>query len=143
MTPTPELLARFERKFIPEPNSGCWLWTGAAGIYGKINLGNGHTGNAHRVAYQLYIGPIPEGKQLDHLCRNPLCVNPAHLEPVSGAENVHRSPIWDGNKKQCDSGHDFSPENTYWYKGKYRRCRECTREWNRASKARKLRYVSS
>jgi hypothetical protein len=76
---------------------GCWLWTGQAnkGGYGAFSVGSRYDGNrrgvrAHRWAYEALVGPIPEGLQLDHLCRNPPCVNPAHLEPVTHAENMRR-----------------------------------------------------
>lgn len=85
-----------EARFWPKVNKtdSCWLWTGAktgAG-YGMIRE-VGHGGKmlmAHRVAYELLVGPIPEGLFLDHLCRTPLCVNPAHLEPVTCRENMRR-----------------------------------------------------
>jgi hypothetical protein len=73
------------------PN-GCWLWTGVhigAG-YGQASL-NGVRQVAHRVAYELTVGPVPEGLQLDHLCRNRGCVNPDHLEPVTASENKRRA----------------------------------------------------
>lgn len=72
----------------------CWLWQGATA--GRWNLRYGQTrwagrvAMAHRVAYELLVGAIPDGLQIDHLCRNPLCVNPAHLEPVTNAENARR-----------------------------------------------------
>ena len=71
--------------------NGCWLWTGqpdAAG-YGRVSIAN-EVQYAHRVSWQTFIGPIPEGLTIDHLCRVRLCVNPAHLEPVTLAENVRR-----------------------------------------------------
>lgn len=74
--------------------TGCWLWRAgktAAG-YGQFGKGRlpGGSHRAHRLAYWLVIGPVPDGKELDHLCRNRACVNPAHLEPVSHGENVRR-----------------------------------------------------
>lgn len=80
-------------KIHPEPNTGCWLWSGA---HGKSGYGfyrhpvTRKVGNAHRIVYEMERGPIPEGLDLDHLCRNPACVNPDHLEPVSRSENVNR-----------------------------------------------------
>jgi hypothetical protein len=75
---------------------GCWEWTGArCRGYGMATSHTGKTVGAHRYAYQSLIGPIPEGLVLDHLCRNPGCVNPGHLEPVTSAENTRRGiPGW-------------------------------------------------
>lgn len=70
----------------------CWLWTGAiqSGGYGEIRH-LGRTRLAHRVSYEVHVGPIPIGLQLDHLCRNTRCVNPTHLEPVTQSVNVRRA----------------------------------------------------
>jgi hypothetical protein len=83
---------RFDRLHVVAP-SGCWIWQGTvtrAG-YGIITLAGKRTTGAHRWAYELLAGPIPEGLTLDHLCYVPLCVNPAHLEPVTRDENKRRS----------------------------------------------------
>ena len=86
-----------ERNTIPEPNCGCWLWTGETNNkgYGRISRGNNRYGLrerflAHRVSYELVNGQVPEDMDLDHLCRVRLCVNPSHLEPVSRSENNRR-----------------------------------------------------
>ena len=70
----------------------CWPFDGATtpGGYGRIGMGSGVVRQAHRVAYEQLIGPIPEGLHLDHLCRNPVCCNPSHLEPVTPSENTKR-----------------------------------------------------
>jgi hypothetical protein len=78
---------------------GCWLWTGARwssrhggpGDYGEFKVAPGRPASAHRVAYELVRGPIPEGLTIDHLCFNKLCVKPEHLEAVSSAENTRRA----------------------------------------------------
>src|SRR5216684_318642 len=121
----------------PEPNSGCWLWTGMLkdSGYGKIQTGtfaNPNMQRAHRVAYELFVGPIPPGLQLDHLCRVSSCVNPNHLEPVTNAENTRRGIAgqWQKNKTHCPQGHEYTIENTMMYLGKWRRCRTCSRERN-------------
>lgn len=69
----------------------CWLWTSTLRRgYGRFWIAPGRFVPAHRFAYELLVGPIPEGLELDHLCRNPACVNPAHLDPVTHRENVRR-----------------------------------------------------
>ena len=118
----------------------CWLWVGnlnEAG-YGYFHLAppRGRRVKAHRYAYEALAGPIPDGLQLDHLCRVRNCVNPAHLEPVTVRENTRRgmSPAAKhGAKTHCVHGHEFTPENTYVIPGSpgWRRCRTCQREINR------------
>jgi len=110
---------------------GCWLWTGSASNgYGRF-WANGKTQYAHRFAYQSVVGPIPAEKVLDHLCRTPLCVNPAHLEVVTRRENTFRGvteATKNAKKTHCPNGHEYTVENTYVYSGdKKRRCRECRR----------------
>ena len=92
----------------------CWIWTAAtAQGYGRINAGGrGVPLQAHRVAYELLVGPIPEGLELDHLCRDRRCVNPQHLEPVTHRENLLRAPSSNGRKERCKRGHEFDAENT-------------------------------
>jgi hypothetical protein len=122
-----------------EPNSGCWLWEGclSAGTYGSM-LFDGRMQKTHRVAYQLFVGPVPEGMDLDHLCRTRICCNPDHLEPVTRAENLRRSPLMDRNsmRTHCIRGHEFTPENTMTRPNGWRTCRECMRNHIRAWRAR-------
>jgi len=92
--------------------------------------------SAHRLSYETEIGPIPEGLELDHLCRVRSCVNPLHLEPVTHQENVRRGEganFW-RNKTHCPQGHEYTEENTgisNRNNEKCRYCRECKREKNR------------
>ncbi|HEY8766071.1 MAG TPA: HNH endonuclease signature motif containing protein [Dehalococcoidia bacterium] len=72
---------------------GCWPWTGVIHPlgYGHVNIpGTRNPQMAHRASYEFFVGPIPDGLELDHLCRNRGCVNPSHLEPVTHLENVRR-----------------------------------------------------
>lgn len=118
---------RFWSKVEPEPMSGCWLWNAAT-----FSNGYGHIGNrkknllAHRVAYLALVGAIPEGLEIDHLCRVRCCVNPSHLEPV-----IHRTNILRGSgpsaenaaKTACQFGHAYHVRSS----GK-RGCRRCDAE---------------
>lgn len=129
MTISPKQIDSFLSKVSPEPNSGCWLWdasTSADG-YGRVML-NGRVQNAHRVSYEIHVGPVPEGLVVDHLCRNRCCVNPDHLEPVTERENFRRGyagkhvrvPV-----THCWRGHLYTEQNTYRDKKGVRSCRAC------------------
>ena len=88
------LMERLETKYEPEPMSGCWIWTaGVAGHgYGYV-WHEGRMRRAHAVVYEHLVGPVPEGKELDHRCRVRRCVNPDHLRPVTHRENIQASPL--------------------------------------------------
>ncbi len=125
---------RFERSYIPVTESGCWIWIGSCdrGGYGKI-LVYGKQRIAHRYAYELYIGPIPDGFTLDHLCRVRPCVNPSHLEPVTMKINILRGEGLAAQNKRathCKYGHEFTHDNTYLYpSGVGRSCKVCIIHW--------------
>ena len=109
----------------------CWYWSGAHnGLgYGQFQTGpraSRETFYSHRFVYEELRGPIPEGLELDHLCRNPGCCNPAHLEPVTHQQNMKRSKA--ATKMSCKRGHDWSdPYNVYIRKDGRRWCAECNR----------------
>ena len=112
----------------------CWLWTACTtNGYGRIGSGEGPGKMllAHRAAYEMIVGPIPEGLDLDHLCRVTLCVNPNHLEPVTHRENVLRgeSPVAKrARQTECLRGHPLSGANLYTYPNGNRRCKICRNE---------------
>jgi hypothetical protein len=112
----------------------CWIWTGARSYhYGIFGVCKGLNAPAHRYAYELLVGPIPKGLVLDHLCKNPPCVNPAHLEPVTSVANVARGSGFGSRnaaKTHCPKGHEYSPENTAVNSNGARYCRICHRERN-------------
>lgn len=123
------LRERLEFRRILIPFSECWYWAGHHDKDGYASIAvDGRTRHAHRVSYEEYIGPVPDGLQLDHTCRNRGCINPRHVEPVTGYENQHRSPITSAGRQVCKRGHA-----AFRIKGKarpIRRCEICQRETN-------------
>lgn len=116
--------------------SGCWKWIGYRDRqgYGAGDFGGAKSRRAHRIAYEEVMGPIPNGMHLDHLCRNPWCVNPMHLEPVTPRENVMRGfglAAINSRKTHCDRGHKFTTANTYMALNGQRICRTCKMHWAR------------
>ena len=93
-----------ELRFWPkvDKSGDCWLWTASsfADGYGQFRLSTKKPVRAHRYAYELLIGKIPAGYELDHLCGEPMCVNPTHLEPVTRAQHVRRTDRRNGGKRR-------------------------------------------
>jgi len=122
-----------------DKKESCWLWTGSLQGSGYATIRLGGRGSkfqmAHRAAYEILRGPIPDGLQLDHLCRVRHCVNPDHLEPVSGRTNLLRGTSFSAEnaaKTHCAHGHEFTPENTKARRSRPgRQCRTCERRFKR------------
>lgn len=134
-----------EADFWPKVSQAgdCWNWTeGKTGKgYGNFSMA-GRSLTAHRFAYESLVGPVPDGLELDHLCRNRACVNPYHLDPVPHAVNVRRgvSGIVNGGrqarKTHCPQNHQYTPGNTYVNPNTGGRlCRSCQRSWQKAFRA--------
>lgn len=125
------VIDRFREKTAPGEN-GCIVWTasGNGAGYGAMFIAKGKRVLAHRWAYEYYIGPIPEGLTIDHLCRNRACVNTDHLEPVSHRVNTLRGTAptaVNAAKTHCPKGHPHDEQNTSTTSGG-RECRACRRE---------------
>lgn len=121
-------IQRLMSRVVVLEDCGCWVYTGSkVKGYGQIWVDGRHR-LAHRVSYEHHIGTIANDRELDHLCRNKACVNPAHLEPVTHKENMLRADAGHHEKikTHCIRGHEFTEENTRRSRGK-RVCRECVR----------------
>lgn len=128
---------RFWKFVQPEPNTGCWLWGGAQNAkgYGHFWSGTRPT-KAHRWAYERFVGIIPDGLTIDHLCRVTCCVNPEHMEVVTSRTNSLRSGnacALHARKTHCHRGHILSSENLIAgeLKRGARRCKICYRDYQR------------
>jgi len=135
---------RFWSRVDKDGSNGCWLWNGYQNLgaskgplgYGYFRIGKKFY-RAARLAYEWLRGPIPEGLHLDHLCRNPPCVNPEHLEPVTPQENTLRGETMAAKyavRESCKNGHLFTGEKS---RRGGRRCRTCEAERTRRYLARK------
>lgn len=119
MTTIPRFLERVDQA----GPGGCWLWLGSVLADGYGQARHGKDTRAHRVAHEIFIGPIPGGLVVDHLCGVKTCVNPAHLEAVTQAENVRRA---NAHRTHCPHGHAYSGANVYIRPGSNTRaCRAC------------------
>ena len=139
-----DALSRFALNLEAEPGSECLVWIGAkVDGYGTFSYRK-KTVKAHRWSYEREVGPIPNGLQLDHLCRNRACVNVRHLEPVTQRENILRGEglaAEEAARNHCIHGHEYTPDNTYIRRhpdGRFRArvCRRCKRRGSRDSKRR-------
>lgn len=150
-------MERFWNKVDKNGPGGCWLWTASLDGrgYGQFALdrieGKKRNVRAHRFSYEQIVGPVPQGFELDHLCRVRHCVRPDHLDAVPHIVNVHRgagtgAALWDGSppagalanaaKTHCPQGHPYSIENTYLSNGgRFRKCRTCVLDRMRVVKA--------
>ena len=147
--PSRSAIERFEAKYIPEPNVGCWLWMAylqrdGYGQFTAYSIGKrAFQVAAHRWSYEHFIGPIPKGFQIDHLCRVRSCVNPHHLEAVTCKENVHRGEgraVTNMHKTHCPHGHPYDESNTVYEDGR-RRCYVCLRnKWMIQNRRRALQF---
>ena len=136
-------IERFMEK-VRESSDGCWEWAAEVGNsgYGRFWVGGSRKSLAHRWAYEYYVSPIPEGLVIDHLCRNKVCVNPEHLEPVTTSVNVLRgdgpaikaSTRW--KKTHCPKGHEYSEDNTHVSPRGDRVCITCNKARRKAEYAR-------
>lgn len=135
-------MKRFHAK-VEVADTGCWVWTG--GTDGENRYGGFYdsttkrVARAHRWRWEQEHGPVPEGLELDHLCRTTLCVNPEHLEPVDHRTNLRRGEWGAGvnyRKTHCKHGHEFTEENTGRTPAGHRFCRTCVREQGRLAQRR-------
>ena len=123
---------------------GCWIPSRNPTSHGYIKVtAGGVTYKAHRLIYELMAKPIPVGMQIDHLCRKRSCINPLHLEPVTGRQNVLRGQTVAARKAaqtHCQHGHPFDLFNTHINAQGHRHCRECDRSrWRRATVVGRMR----
>ncbi len=134
--PRLNLKEQIKKRFNIDEDTGCWVWNSFLTNkgYGKITS-MGKTYHAHRLSYEFFKGEIPDGFVLDHLCRNPKCVNPDHLEIVTMRENILRGcglAAINAQRTHCVNGHEFSGKNTYYRKDRYGRCcKVCRKERSR------------
>jgi hypothetical protein len=137
--PILRFMVKFDLGAIPTHNPSlgpCWEWNAGKNHQGYAKFREGGRGSktvpGHCFAYEYFIGKVPEGLQLDHQCDNKSCVNPWHLKPATGADNVFRAPSRNRSKTHCANGHEYNDINTLVIPGTLtgrssRRCRICNR----------------
>ena len=131
LTLSPDIKKRLFSKINKSGPNGCWVWTDSltrAG-YGRFRVGKMKY-FSHRLTYTLEKGAIPAGYDIHHKCENPACTNPDHLQPASKADhlillNPNSQPNRFKAQTHCKHGHEFTPDNIYWIKGKWRGCKQC------------------
>ncbi len=127
-------IERFLEK-ISFVENGCWEWTStkSGNGYGQFWF-NKKMHNSHKISYEFFLGDIPTGLEIDHLCRNRICCNPSHLEAVTHKENTLRGigiTAINFKKTHCKNGHEFTPENIYVSKEGFRYCVICRSIWGK------------
>lgn len=136
--PAEDPLKRFFDQCIPEPNSGCWIWTGNIAVksgYSRLMLKGRRLVYGHRFSYETFVGPIPKDLVVDHICRTRCCVNPEHLRVVTNKDNILCGIGFAGlnaQKRTCPKGHEYSGDNIGYCIHRdgsvSRRCRTCRSE---------------
>jgi hypothetical protein len=136
----------FRASIFKSTSTGCWIWRRALTEYGyaafTVYDEDGRSTTGHRYAYELLVGPSPEGLELDHTCRIRPCCNPAHLEPVTQRVNTLRGvgfSAQNARKEKCPQGHPYDSENTYVSSDGYRQCAVCRRETSGRTSAERQR----
>lgn len=133
---------RLLAKIIVQPD-GCWVWRGAAQPTGYGQLWNGkRPEQAHRLSYKMFCGPVPDGVEVDHVCRVRDCVNPKHLRLLPHRDNVlagNTGPARNAAKTHCDYGHELSGRNLRFAVNGSRQCRACDRRRAQEAKNRSRR----
>src|SRR6516165_5484147 len=130
---------RFAKSTKKDCETGCWIWLKGTDIHGYAKIKyERRTRKAASVAYEFYVGPVPKGLELDHLCHNKLCVNPEHLQAVTHSENLRRRrPFTRYKNNKCKRGHILPPLHE---RNKNGSCPICYKEYQAEWKAKNKQY---